>query len=67
MWQMIPGRSGMRWPFDAQPAATFEHVADNVFVGVDDLLWVQVFGRTKGDQTAGELFFLEAVDSGSRC
>ena len=46
---------------DAQPAATFEYVADNVFVGVNDLLGVQAFVRTEGDQTAGELFFLEAT------
>ena len=46
---------------DAQPAATFEYMADNVFVGVNDLFGVQAFVRTEGDQTAGESLFLEAA------
>ena len=46
---------------DAQPAATFEDVADHVFIGVNDLLGVRVFVRTEGDQTAGKSLFLKAV------
>jgi hypothetical protein len=48
-------------PVDAQPPATFENVADNVFVVVVNLFTVGVSVETKGDETSGKLLLLEAA------
>ena len=46
---------------DAQPAAAFENVTDDVLVVMINLLAVGVSIEAKGDETAGELLPLNAA------
>ncbi len=39
---------------EAQASAAFNHITDDVFVIMFDLLWVRGFSRTEGDKPAGE-------------
>ena len=46
---------------DAQAAAASEDVTHHIFIGMNDVLGIRGFRRTKGDEAAAELLFLEAV------
>ena len=46
---------------DAEPPAAFDHVTDDVFVTVIDLLVVWVFLRAERDKAAGEIFLFKAI------
>ena len=46
---------------DAQPAAAFDDMANDVFVVVVDLFSVRALVWAESDQAAGELLFFEAV------
>ena len=46
---------------DAQPAAPFDYMAQNVLVSVTDLFRIGFAARAKGDQAGGELSAREAV------
>ena len=46
---------------DAQAPASFEHVADDVFIIVIDLRWVRVLLRPEGDEAGSKVLLFKAT------